>query len=601
MCVCPKWGLACVLSVTLITPVLTFSPVEKHTIWQQAISLVDPTDSLAHLAIVSPSTELSPYRHFRQIVSSSCLVCRINNPVSSIGLLTAKYSISSHLFGFITLCREHERRRLAFCGFCLRESQIFASNSSTGANEVGVLENEDEETFPAIEATCRSCRSEWLWNKASAAPFDQVAIGGPELCSDDWETRQSVDGFIELAEGSVADVINLAREKYWLKKETRLSDMMQQALAAAKFNSSATATVSLRRGAAIDYGTPIEWEEEFEDEEEESSGEEDNELMQLEGGVKDLALGDWARTRILDGYWISPADMWYNNSVPGKSLDMPAVHPCPWTIDSSAIDDPSQQHPQPRIKSAPIPPSFSLCEQAFIQYGHQLCLILLPAMKNIVRRIAIECALENSENGNHDKVVVDPTLRASRMSLEDVTRVLREEEGVWYEGYDWVERKRNDVERERSEGKRSRARSGDEDDNVECGPTSTSASGVGSGDSSTSSSIGSNNTSPVLSTTTLRTTPSPPPLSDNDGCDDNTKTKDYTLPATEVILNKVLIPVEPVLNPPKVLRSIPHVPITTEHLPQFSLEALKNVSTDLLHSSLHIISSSLNIPLTTYL
>jgi len=215
-------------------------------------------------------------------------------------------------------------------------------------------------------------------------------------------------------------------------------------------------------------------------------------------------------------------------------------------------------------------------------------------MKNIVRRIAIECALENLENGNQDKVVVDPTLKASRMSLEDVMGVLREEEGVWYEGYDWLERRRNDVERERSEGKRSRARSGDEDDNVECGPTSMSTSGVDSGDSSTSSSIGSNNTSPVLSTTTLRTTPSPPPLSDNDGCDDNTKTKDYALPATEVILNKVLIPVEPVLNPPRVLRSIQHVPITVEHLPQFSLEALKNVSIDLLHSSLHIFSS-LNI------
>ena len=554
--------------------------MEAHLFWQQAISLVDPTDSLADIAIVSPLQQLSPYRHFRQIVSSSCLVCRINNPTTSCGLLTAKYSVNSYLFDFIPLCREHEHRRLAFCGFCLQESQVFevANNSYTGANEAGVLENEDGETFPAVEATCRSCRSEWLWNKASAVPFDQAAIGGPELCSDDWETRQSVDGFIELAEGTIADVINLAREKHWLKKETRLSDMMQQALAAAKFNSSATATASLRRSTTTEYGTPIEWEELEDEDEAESSGEEDNELIQLEGGVKDLALGDWARTRILDGYWVSPADVWYNNSIPGKPLDMPAVHPCPWIIDSSTINDTSQQHPQPHTISTPIPPSFSLCEQAFIQHGQQLRLILLPAMKNIVRRIAIECALEDLENVKQDRMVVDPTLKASRMSLEDVVRVLREEEGVWYEGYDWVERRRNDVERERSVRRRLRARSGDEDDNVECGPTSTSGSGVGS-DSSSSSSIGSNTTSPVLSTTTLRTTPSPPPLSDNDGSGDSTKTKGYPLPvAEEVILNKVLIPVEPVLNPPRVLRSIPYVPVTTEHLPQFSLEALKNVS-----------------------
>lgn len=616
MCVCPQWGLA----------------LESHLFWQQAITLIDPTDSLTHLSIIAPPQHsytarpyrLSPYRHYRQIITCSCLVCRINNPATSRALMNAKRTINSYLFGgLIPLCREHEHRKLAFCGLCLRESQVFefannpalyATGGGALVNEVGILENEDDETFPGVEATCRSCRHEWLWKKAAASPLDQAALGGPELCSDDWETRQSVDGFIELAEGTVVDVINLAREKYWLRRETRLGDMMQQALAAAKFNSSSNTTTSLRSSTTLRaaYGTTQQWpgddevaEEELLEEEEESSGEEDTELMQLEeGGVKDLALGDWARTRILDGYWISPADLWYRHHVPGKPLDVPAVHPCPWTLDSSrsspviatttTIDtehDPAeeQQHPSPSTTKAPIPPSFNLCEQAFIAHGQQLRLILLPAMKNIVRRIAIECALDNLELSPGSGMVTDPTLRASRMSLEEVMRLLREEEGVWYEGYDWVERRRSDIEREQSEHQRRRSGVVEEHEDAEgCSPQSTTG-GRERGDSS-SSSVGSTTTSPVLSTTTLQTTPSPPPLSTTDESDNNNnaKTKDCLPPsplavamvlptAEEVIQNKVLIPVEQVLNPPKVLRSIPHVPVTVAHLPQFSLDAFKNI------------------------
>ncbi|KAJ7053109.1 hypothetical protein C8F01DRAFT_556842 [Mycena amicta] len=40
-----------------------------------------------------------------------------------------------------------------------------------------------------------------------------------------------------------------------------------------------------------------------------------------------------------------------------------------------------------------------------------------------------------------EKKVVDPVIRAARMSLEDVVRELREEEGVWFEGVDWSERR----------------------------------------------------------------------------------------------------------------------------------------------------------------
>ena len=50
-----------------------------------------------------------------------------------------------------------------------------------------------------------------------------------------------------------------------------------------------------------------------------------------ESGVRDLALGDWARARILDGYWFSPADIWYQYSVPGLPAVVRAIHPSLWT------------------------------------------------------------------------------------------------------------------------------------------------------------------------------------------------------------------------------------------------------------------------------
>ena len=64
----------------------------------------------------------------------------------------------------------------------------------------------------------------------------------------------------------------------------------------------------------------------------EDEGDEDGpELMKLteESDLQDLPLGDWVRARILDGYWFSPADIWYQYSVPGQPAVVPAIYPCP--------------------------------------------------------------------------------------------------------------------------------------------------------------------------------------------------------------------------------------------------------------------------------
>lgn len=548
MSICPQWQIA----------------LEKHLFWQHAITLIDPMDILGHNAIIQPPSaslnsssapisvaRLSPYRHFRNITNCSCYVCRISAPATTIGLTIAKRAIVTPFLKTIAVCREHDRRRRSFCGLCLRDAPMFEHATHESAeNYIGCLENEDDETWPGVDATCRTCRSEWLWKRVYNNPRDREAIGGSRMVSEDWETRQCVEGFIDSAESSISDVVTLAQEKWWLRKYTRLGDLMQQALAATRLRD----------------GDP----EPEEEEEEEEYDEEDLELMQIteESGVRDLALADWARTRVLDGHWFSPADYWYNNALPGKPMAVPAIHPCPWTRDSpsSAGSSPAgdrdeeEQHPKESTIKAEIPPSFSLCEQAYIAHSRAMSEVLMPPMRNIVRRIVIECSTPRLPDGK----VEDPAIRAARMDMEDVLTELREEEGVWFDGFDWAERRMNDG-REREKREREERENGSRSD----------------ASSTSSCSRSSNGTSPVLSTTTLQTTPSPPPipLGEEGGKkaeDEEIEELSRRTAATEPA-KPVLIAIAPVLDPPKLLRAIPYVPITVAHMPQFSLEAFRAV------------------------
>ena len=163
-------------------------------------------------------------------------------------------------------------------------------------------------------------------------PRDREAVGGPRLESPDWETRQTIDTFIEMGDGTIADVINVALEKHWLRSNTKLSSLLSQALAASRLVS--------REDAAAAGGGGYD------------SDEEDPELLSLtedSGGVRDLAVNDWARIKVLDGHWYSPADQYFGNRVPDKPTAVPALHPCPWTIE-----DVSMQEISPLIIPAPV-------------------------------------------------------------------------------------------------------------------------------------------------------------------------------------------------------------------------------------------------------
>lgn len=563
MDICPQWHLAREFDhLSIFDPAAqtsTLSPVQHHLFWQKAVALIDPNDVLAHYSIIHPKnvslnsssatlqpTRLSPHRHFRNITHCSCLVCRINAPGTNTGLTTAKSQIYTPYLARIGLCRDHSRRLTSFCGLCLRDAPVFETIAGADAvaqsNMVAVLDNDDKDSFPNVEATCRSCRSEWLWRKVCDNPRDREAIGGRTMCSDDWETRSSVDSFIDLAEGSIKEVIHLAKEKHWLRLNTRLTDMLDQALAASRYNSGRS------------------YEADEQEEEEEEDEEDDLEIIQMEeNGVRELAVGDWARSRIMDGHWFSPADFWYNHALPGKPMLVRAVHPCPWSRDVStsgsspsvAEGDEEDDHPKASTVGGDIPPTFALCEQAFLAHQKQLRTVLIPAMRNLVRKIVIECATPGLGGGGED-----PAIRAARMAMEDVLTELREDEGVWFDGFDWVERRMND-RRERE--KKEREASG-------CDDSSTASSGSRS----------SNGTSPVLSTSTLQTTPSPPP-GDWKRADAGGGSDVHHETTTAILTKPLTIPIAPVLEPPKLLTSIPYIPVTAAHFPQYTLEALKMV------------------------
>ncbi|KAJ6471213.1 hypothetical protein DFH09DRAFT_1110628 [Mycena vulgaris] len=91
--------------------------------------------------------------------------------------------------------------------------------------------------------------------------------------------------------------------------------------------------------------------------------------------------------------------------------------------------------------------------------------------------------------------------------------------------------------------------------------------GEGSNDSSEGTSRMSD-TSPVLLTSTLGVTPSPPPLAEE------RKDKRAHLGEDDDV-RQLTMGVMPVIDPPRLLRPTPYVPATIAHLPPYSLEALR--------------------------
>ncbi|KAJ3724783.1 hypothetical protein C8R42DRAFT_547427, partial [Lentinula raphanica] len=531
MRICPQWGVA----------------METHMYWMHVVALIDPHDTLGVRVrgcdnSSVPPVEPKPYHHYQNIARYSCFVCQINTPNTIHGFGTGKRNITTPWLKYCTVCHEHDKPCAAFCGLCLRESlphEIELQINS--AYHIGCIENEDHELWPNVQATCRNCRAEWLWRKACVANICD-AVGGQQFRIDDWEAKSVIDGFIDLAKGRISDVLLLARDRYWIRTHTKLADMLSQALAAHRYEGR-----EKRLAAAATAGPGAEMDL--------SDEEDDLELSQLaeDGGIRELALDDWARNRILDGFWISPADQWYNHVQPDLPWDIRAIHPCLRTHEADAMveqglegsEDGRQRtesgHPRLLTVRGPIPPSHPLCEQTFNAHQKQMRIVLLPAMKNIVRKIVIESGAD----------AADPAIRASRMTMEDVMKELQDD-ATWFDGVDWLKRRRN----ARLDSTTGREEAASDNHSMSSGTSKLS-------DESSTGTV----TSPLLSTSTLQITPSPAPIEEK-----------FTGTDTKNVHREVTIAVIPVLDSPRPIYPIPHVPVMAAHLPYFSLEALRMAS-----------------------
>lgn len=415
--------------------------------------------------------------------------------------------------------------------------------------------------------------------------------------------------------------------------------------------------------------------ESYEDEDaEDEEDEEDPDILQSteDNGVRDLALGDWARTRILDGFWVSPADLWQirNEGRRRRRLAMSrvsrvrSVHPVPWALEgedtqsdaagsewenescvsfNSDVEQElsSPRHPKKSTICASVPPTQTLCDQAYHAHHQQLRTTLLPAMRNIVRKIVMECQeaagfrkayvelrkrsrdptnvaypgcnLTEEGEGSDECFCLreDPVRIGSKLSIDDVVRVLREEEGIWFDGMDWITKKRSDRLQQLLQY-RQQVPSHDEGGSVDDGSLSTTyIRDNASTASDPRSSVDSFSTSPVPSMVTLQTTPSPPPIPSDGGFRlkmvpiSSTPGSTSQPPARQVersswegpsggiehiptdwlaelrdvrvCLPPPRIPITPILMPPKMLRPIPYVPTSTLGLPDYTMESLKGV------------------------
>lgn len=549
-------------------------PVEYHLFWEQAAATLDPRDLTLPLA---RQYRLTPYRHYRQnLFNSTCLPCRLNQPGSGHGLLTAKKRIVSIHLGAVYVCKDHRKDR--FCGVCLRD---------VSCDENCIAENEEKVVWKDVVATCKLCRAEKLYQVAMEGQkqrngggywtFELEAVGGRMLNPSDWEARQAVDAFVEMGEGTIADVITLCMEKLWLRTNTKIVELMRLAVATSRMQSRMVENAQVAGLGGGGYGELLESEEEMSDIEDEDD--DDPELLSItedSQGLRESAVNNWARTRILDGNWFSPADQWFllhdqgqaNSRVYQPILLDPSVnpfpyccaeHPVPWIIPSEEVDEP---HPNQELAAVFPPPSFNLCSAAYDAFRREMTSILLPAMLNIVRKVVMECAVDGA----------DATVRISRMGVEDVARALRERD-TWFNGLDWIGRRQSTHE------ERNAKEEQDHDD------------------SSSSSKSGSRTTSPVLSTTTLDTTPSPPPSADekiksgseSDEAMSTTATRSSMLPPRIVPSQRpaqlaptspvmaLPIAISPVLQSPTQIPSIPFIPVSMADMPRFTIETFKSV------------------------
>ncbi|KAH8827759.1 hypothetical protein DL96DRAFT_1600202 [Flagelloscypha sp. PMI_526] len=302
--------------------------LSHHPVWARLLSLIDPTSAgqstyLAHHHKNSSSSvpRPTPYSLYRSILENSCLICRINFPHSHMGVLNGKLPdytknprggvIHSATYGgifdgIIPICKHH-RLDETYCSVCLHNSRS-TSSQQYSPHGLALSASDEHFGFPNASYTCKFCRTSYLTMLAARHGVLEMVGGAGFLHQPalDWEARSAIDAYVDLAEGTAEGVLRVCKEKWWLRKQTKIAEYVRLAVRSER----------LQYAPSYQQRNPRTWDEELEELEDElSDDDDDDELSLVEDASKDMAIRDWIRSQLLRGDWRDPVDVWTDAGV----------------------------------------------------------------------------------------------------------------------------------------------------------------------------------------------------------------------------------------------------------------------------------------------
>ncbi|KZV99406.1 hypothetical protein EXIGLDRAFT_762700 [Exidia glandulosa HHB12029] len=344
--VCPSWHRA----------------LNDHEFWRNACHALDPADIYSqYLAAWSANAGSAQAQRklsrtsdtYRLLLNFWCLPCRINKPFAAQAVGNVRKWMPTQHLQLAGVCRDHKFNHV--CAVCLRESAQLAPQESP--YEPGVAESDDEDMFPGLTATCSTCRQDVLCNLLEHEGILHQ-LGGRSFDKTEYDLKLNLEAYIDIAEGDATTLCILAKERLWLREHTRMREMMAQAVAAQRYADGEDADM-LAEEDDDEMDLDISWAE--------------------ESTARELALGEWARTRILEGVWTAPAD-------DARSLLRAQQGSASMPVGTH------QEHegPHPVRAHAPVPAA-GLAHGISRSYWNAMRQLLWPAMQNVARRLLLAC------------------------------------------------------------------------------------------------------------------------------------------------------------------------------------------------------------------
>ncbi|KAF8342794.1 uncharacterized protein EI90DRAFT_3149869 [Cantharellus anzutake] len=456
------------------------SALFSHRFWTQIVEMLDRT---RQHTVFSDLERPSPFSIYQAIINTCCIPCFFN--LSSLNPTPAKHQVQTAHLGWVSACALHHKER--FCSVCLQDEYVPQTlrpwhdvDHQGRWKPPGLCLNDDVQTWAQCLMTCLTCRREELDKKLTRTfgpNIGQLATDSiiPVIYSD----------FVRSGRGDIKRVTADIDDRLWLQENTRYDEHMEQYRSSVLLNRIGAEEFELLQRMRAEQHERMAQGYHVEPLPDNLSIHEVYTYKARES-LRNMALHEWAKCRVMEGYWFAPADFWQDGySAAVENLESAAhrgvavVHPHEgFQINPEGLRYPSNVH------FGSTPPRGSLlsdCQFAFLRIFR---LILRPALENCLRRLI---AMSKASG-------VDPCTVAQKIKTEQLLscEYLRAPEN-WLAGYDWQAQYTSTSPTEEASPSLTAS-------------TTTASEGSGSGRGGSDGTDG--RSSPA---TTFRTTPSPSP------------------------------------------------------------------------------------------